>query len=94
VARVRCIYASFLLSWINKYQTVIDEAGQHDIVVLEKNEASCEVADSSSVDLLGNAIGSFAKNSHIDRWARLKGNIIGIKDIMFGRWAPERVADL
>jgi GT2 family glycosyltransferase len=44
--------------------------------------------------LAGNTIGSFAKNSHIDRWGRLKGNIIGIKDIMFGRWAPERVAEL
>jgi glycosyltransferase involved in cell wall biosynthesis len=44
--------------------------------------------------LAGNAIGSLAKNSHNDRWGRLKGNIIGIKDIMFGRWAPERVAEL
>lgn len=42
--------------------------------------------------LAGNAIGSFANNS--DRWGQLKGNIIGIKDIMFGRWAPEKVAEL
>jgi GT2 family glycosyltransferase len=44
--------------------------------------------------LAGNAMPGFAKSSHIDRWGRLKGNIIGIKDIMFGRWAPERVAEL
>jgi glycosyltransferase involved in cell wall biosynthesis len=41
-----------------------------------------------------NAFGRLFQNSHIDRYGRLKGNIIGIKDIMFGRWAPERIADL
>jgi glycosyltransferase involved in cell wall biosynthesis len=44
--------------------------------------------------LAGNALGIFFPNSHIDRWGRLKGNIIGIKDIIFGRWAPEKVAEL
>jgi GT2 family glycosyltransferase len=44
--------------------------------------------------LAANAVGIFFPNSRVDRWGRLKGNIIGIKDIIFGRWAPERVADL
>jgi hypothetical protein len=44
--------------------------------------------------LAGNAMGSILPNSHVDRWGRLKGNIIGIKDIIFGRWAPERIAEL
>lgn len=44
--------------------------------------------------LAGNALGHLLPNSHIDRWGRLRGNIIAIKDIMFGRWAPERAAEL
>jgi GT2 family glycosyltransferase len=44
--------------------------------------------------LAGNAMPRFAKSSHIDRWGRLQGNVIGIKDIMVGRWGPERVAEL
>jgi GT2 family glycosyltransferase len=44
--------------------------------------------------LAGNALGSLLPNPRVDRWGRLKGNIIGIKDIMLGRWAPERVAEL
>jgi glycosyltransferase involved in cell wall biosynthesis len=43
----------------------------------------------------GNAIRVLAfQRSHIDRVGRLRGNIIGIKDIITGRWAPERVAQL
>jgi GT2 family glycosyltransferase len=41
-----------------------------------------------------NLLGTFFISSHIDRWGRLKGNIIGIKDIMLSRWAPEKVAEL
>jgi GT2 family glycosyltransferase len=44
--------------------------------------------------LAANISGLFLSGSHVDRWGRLKGNIIGIKDIMFGRWAPERIAEL
>jgi hypothetical protein len=43
----------------------------------------------------GNAIMLVAsQRSHIDRRGRLKGNIIGIKDIIIGKWAPEKVAEL
>jgi glycosyltransferase involved in cell wall biosynthesis len=42
----------------------------------------------------GNVWGSFFKNSYTDRCCRLKGNIIGLKDIMTGRWAPEKVTEL
>jgi glycosyltransferase involved in cell wall biosynthesis len=42
----------------------------------------------------GNAAGIFLPNSRSDRRGRLKGNIIGIADIIFDRWAPERAAEL
>jgi GT2 family glycosyltransferase len=41
-----------------------------------------------------NTFGLFFQNNHVDRWGRLKGNLVGVKDIMVGRWAPERIADL
>jgi GT2 family glycosyltransferase len=44
--------------------------------------------------LAANTLGCFFPTSHVDRWGRLKGNIIGIKDILFGRWAPERISEL
>jgi GT2 family glycosyltransferase len=42
----------------------------------------------------GNALAYLFPNAHIDRRGRLRGNIIGIKDILYGRWAPERAAEL
>jgi len=42
----------------------------------------------------GNALMAISQRSHIDRRGRLKGNLIGIKDIVTGKWAPERIADL
>ena len=44
--------------------------------------------------LVGNALGSFLPNPRVDRWGRLKGNFIGIKDIICGNWAPEKVIEL
>jgi GT2 family glycosyltransferase len=44
--------------------------------------------------LLGNLLGSLVLNSRVDRRGRLKGNFIGIKDIISGCWAPERVMEL
>jgi len=45
--------------------------------------------------LTGNAIKLVAsQKSHVDRRGRLKGNIIGIKDIIIGRWVPEKVTEL
>lgn len=44
--------------------------------------------------LAGNALGSFFPNTHVDRRGRLKGNMIGIKDIIFRCWAPERINKL
>ena len=43
--------------------------------------------------LAANLLGLFFTSSHIDRWGRLNGNIIGIKDIMLSRWAPERIIE-
>ena len=40
-----------------------------------------------------NALGTVLRNSHIDRYGRLKGNMIGIKDIVLNRWAPERIVE-
>jgi GT2 family glycosyltransferase len=44
--------------------------------------------------LAANAIGLFLPNSQVDRWGRLKGNIVGVKELMYGRWAPERISEL
>jgi GT2 family glycosyltransferase len=44
--------------------------------------------------IAANLLGTLFVSAHIDRWGRLKGNIIGIKDIMLSRWAPEKVAEL
>ena len=40
-----------------------------------------------------NVLGTVLRSSHIDRYGRLKGNIIGIKDIILHRWAPERIVE-
>jgi GT2 family glycosyltransferase len=44
--------------------------------------------------VLGNAFGSVIPNPRFDCRGRLKGNFIGIKDIISGHWAPERVTEL
>jgi GT2 family glycosyltransferase len=44
--------------------------------------------------LIANTLGLFLPNSHVDRWGRLRGNLIGIRDIASQRWAPERILDL
>jgi GT2 family glycosyltransferase len=41
-----------------------------------------------------NALGIIFQSSTIDRRGRLKGNLIGLKDIITGRWAPERINEL
>jgi len=40
-----------------------------------------------------NAVGIILSNSHVDRYGRLKGNIVGIIDIILNRWAPERIVE-
>ena len=52
-----------------------------------------EVCKSVVFGLAANSLGTIFLSSHIDRWGRLKGNIIGIKDIMLSRWAPERATE-
>jgi glycosyltransferase involved in cell wall biosynthesis len=42
----------------------------------------------------GNVLLSFSQKSDVDRRGRLKGNLIGIKDILLGKWAPERIVEL
>jgi hypothetical protein len=44
--------------------------------------------------LARNFLGSLFHDSHVDRRGRLKGNMIAVSDILFGRWAPERAAEL
>jgi GT2 family glycosyltransferase len=44
--------------------------------------------------LARNALGIVFRTSEIDRWGRFKGNLIGLTDILHGRWAPERIAHL
>lgn len=44
--------------------------------------------------LAGNLIGGLLRKSHVDRPGRLRGNLIAIKDIIFGCRQPERAAKL
>ncbi|WP_448034139.1 glycosyltransferase family 2 protein [Bradyrhizobium liaoningense] len=44
--------------------------------------------------VMKNAIESIRPTSKIDRRGRLKGNIIAIKDLVLGRWAPENASNL
>lgn len=44
--------------------------------------------------LAANGVGSLFQNSRIDRHGRLKGNLIAIRDIVSGRWAPEKATEL
>ena len=44
--------------------------------------------------LARNSLGSLFVDAHVDRRGRLKGNMIAVSDILFGRWAPERAAEL
>jgi GT2 family glycosyltransferase len=43
--------------------------------------------------LAANTLGLLRLNSHVDRWGRLRGNLIGLKDIALRRWAPERAVE-
>jgi glycosyltransferase involved in cell wall biosynthesis len=44
--------------------------------------------------LLRNALGTILPGSTVDRLGRFKGNLIGLKDIMIGQPAPEKVTEL
>jgi hypothetical protein len=44
--------------------------------------------------LVRNALGTIFPNTTVDRLGRFKGNLIGLKDIITGRSAPERVTEL
>ena len=41
-----------------------------------------------------NAIMCLIRNNHVDRFGRLKGNLLGIADIIRGSWRPERAAEI
>lgn len=45
-------------------------------------------------NIASNAVRSFAPEPHIDRFGRLRGNLIGLLDLMRGRFTPERAAEL
>ena len=44
--------------------------------------------------LLRNALRSVLYDEVVDRWGRLRGNLIGVRDIVSGSWAPEKSASL
>jgi GT2 family glycosyltransferase len=44
--------------------------------------------------ILGNFVRMLALDKSVDRFGRLKGNIIGLAEIVSGRWRPERAAEL
>jgi hypothetical protein len=41
-----------------------------------------------------NALGFVFRNSTVDRPGRFKGNLIGLKDVINGSWAPEKITEL
>ena len=45
-------------------------------------------------NLLANLAHAFFPEPYIDRVGRLKGNLLGLWDIVTGRWRPERAAEL
>jgi GT2 family glycosyltransferase len=45
-------------------------------------------------NFLANALRAFCPEPYIDRFGRLRGNLIGLWDIATGRWRPERAAEL
>ncbi len=56
--------------------------------------SSLDAAQTVFRALAGNMFGSLLPLSQTDRRGRLKGNMIGIKDILLGRLAPERASEL
>ncbi|UDL94520.1 glycosyltransferase family 2 protein [Lichenihabitans sp. PAMC28606] len=52
------------------------------------------VADHLGRNMLSNLFGSFAPEPYVDRRGRLRGNLVGIGDLVRGRVAPERAAQL
>jgi len=44
--------------------------------------------------LAANTLGSLFPEAAVDRHGRLRGNIIAIKDLLRGSWAPEKAAEL
>ena len=44
--------------------------------------------------LFANAVGHCLLEGRVDRLGRLRGNLIGVRDIVTNRWAPEKIAEL
>ncbi len=55
---------------------------------------SCARGRRAAADLVANARRAFYPEPYIDRVGRLRGNLIGLCDILTGRWRPERAAEL
>ena len=45
-------------------------------------------------NVIANVVRSFWPESHVDRWGRLKGNLIGALHIAGGRVEPEYIRQL
>ncbi len=45
-------------------------------------------------NLMSNVVGAVMPEPYVDRAGRLKGNLIGIRDIVRGVWRPERASEL
>jgi GT2 family glycosyltransferase len=45
-------------------------------------------------NLISNAVFSFRPEPYIDRPGRLKGNLLGLWDLVTGKWRPERATEL
>jgi hypothetical protein len=45
-------------------------------------------------NIVANTIGALSPEPYIDRAGRLRGNLLGLWDLVTGRWRPERAAEL
>ena len=72
------------------YSQVVNAWYLHKKGILTSKEAGSNIAKA----LLANGAKSFWPEKHIDRLGRLKGNLIGLGNLMSGHCRPEKAAEL
>jgi GT2 family glycosyltransferase len=72
------------------YSQVVNAWYLHKKGILTSKEARSNIAKA----LLANSAKSFWPEKHIDRLGRLKGNLIGLGNLMLGHCRPEKAAEL
>ena len=72
------------------YSQVVNAWYLHKKGILTSKEARSNIGKA----LLANSAKSFWPEEHIDRVGRLKGNLIGLRNLMFGHCRPEKAVEL